>query len=777
MFPYSKTLVQRTFQILVFLYLFLTPIFAFGQSVGVVLSGGGSSGLVHIGVLKALEENQIPINYITGTSMGALIGSLYASGYSPSQLEIMVKQPEFLHAAEGIVNEEFVSYFKQENDNSGWVSWKFSTKNDLLSSIPTNIISPAGMDFELMKYLSTPAAAANYNFDSLFIPYRCVASDVTNKGPVVFSGGNLSQAVRASIAYPFYLKPITINDNLYFDGGLYNNFPIDIMYYEFLPDIIIGSNVSSKVDPPNEDDIVSQIKSLLINRPADKTYCDEAVIIEPRTEASTFDFSDVESIIDSGYVEAMRHMTEIKSKVHRTVSPQALKIQRDAFKAKQKPLEFNSITINGLRKRQATYVKRQISFSKKFDYTIATLEKNYFKMLSDNKIKSVYPIAIFNPNSGKFDLNLTIKKERDIVVDFGGNFSSRPINTGYVGVQYNHLGSTSLSIKANSYFGRLYNSGLIKARLDVPFLVPFYLELEYILNRWNYFKSQSTFFEEDKPSYIIQNENTLTATLGFPVRVRDVVKIGTNFGVLSDEYYQTRTFLKTDTADRTNFNLFTLYALYEFNTLNDKLYPDQGKFFKVKWRNVYGIELHYPGSTSITNKDYRMLHKWNQLQVVYEQYFLKNKKMHLGLKLDGVYADQKLFNNYTASILRAFPYQPTPDSRTLFLESFRANKYIALGTKAIFLLSDNFQFRLEGYLFQAFERVVTWSENTVNLQRGLLNRNSIFSANLLYKTPVGPISVSGNYYYNLPEITLEKKAPFSVMFHFGYIIYNHRALD
>lgn len=747
------------------------------QTVGVVLSGGGSSGLVHIGVLKALEENGIPINYITGTSMGALIGSLYASGYSPDQLEMMVQQPEFLRAAEGLVNEEYVNYYKQENDNSSWVRWKFSAKNDILSSIPTNIISPAAMDFELMKYLSAPAAAANYNFDSLFIPYRCVASDVTNKGPVVFDGGNLSQAVRASMAYPFYLKPITIDGNLYFDGGLYNNFPIDVMYDVFMPDIIIGSNVSSKVEPPSEDDIVSQIKSLLINRPADKKYCAEAIIIEPHVEVSTFDFSEVNAIIDSGYTEAYRHIEAIKYQVKSRVTANEIKAQREAFFAQQKPLEFNSITIHGLRKRQATYVKRQISFSKKFDYSIQTLEKNYFKMLSDDKINSVYPIATYNPNTGKYDLNLTVKKERDFVIDFGGNFSSKPINTGYVGVEYNHLGSTSLSLKANSYFGRLYNSGLLKARLDVPFFVPFYFEFEYVLNRWNYFKSQSTFFEEDKPSYIIQNENTLAAVLGFPVKVRDVVKVGANFGVLSDEYYQSKSFLKTDTADRTNFNLFTYFASYEYNTLNDKLYPDVGKFFRFKWRNVYGIELHYPGSTSNTNKDYRMLHKWSQFQVVYEQYFLKNKKLHLGLKVDGVYSDQKLFNNYTASILRAYPYQPTPDSRTLFLESFRANKYVALGTKAIFLLSDNFQFRLEGYVFQAFERVVTWSENSVNLQRGLLNRNSIFSANLLYKTPVGPISISGNYYYNLPEITLEKKTPFGVMFHFGYIIYNHRALD
>ena len=103
---------------------------------------------------------------------------------------------------------------------------------------------PALLDFEQMRTFGPASAVAKENMDSLFVPFRCVASDLTDQSSVVFSRGNLAEAIRASMSYPFYFKPITVNGHLMMDGGLYNNFPSDVMYNDFLPDLIFGSNVS-----------------------------------------------------------------------------------------------------------------------------------------------------------------------------------------------------------------------------------------------------------------------------------------------------------------------------------------------------------------------------------------------------------------------------------------------------------------------------------------------------------------------------------------------------
>src|ERR1700677_3280039 len=124
----------------------------YSQKVGLVLSGGGASGLAHIGVIKALEENHIPIDYVTGTSMGAFIGALYAAGYSPGEMEKLVISPRFQAIAKGVVDNKFIYYFKQKSADAGWISFRFSLDTSIITSIPTHLISPIPVDFEVLRY-------------------------------------------------------------------------------------------------------------------------------------------------------------------------------------------------------------------------------------------------------------------------------------------------------------------------------------------------------------------------------------------------------------------------------------------------------------------------------------------------------------------------------------------------------------------------------------------------------------------------------------------------
>jgi NTE family protein len=151
------------------------------QKVGLVLSGGGARGLSHIGVIKLLEENNIPIDYIAGTSAGAVVGSLYAQGYSPEEMIRLVNTEDFYNWATGTFDEEHTYYFKKKDPNASWVTLKFSADSaGVHTTFPSSIISSVPVDFALMENNAGAITKAKYNFDSLFVPFRCVASDIEN---------------------------------------------------------------------------------------------------------------------------------------------------------------------------------------------------------------------------------------------------------------------------------------------------------------------------------------------------------------------------------------------------------------------------------------------------------------------------------------------------------------------------------------------------------------------------------------------------------------------
>lgn len=249
---------------LILLVLSLLSPYLFAQKVGLVLSGGGASGMAHVGVLKALEENGITVDYIVGTSVGAFIGGLYAAGYSPNEIEQIVTSSEFRNAANGVVPEKHKFFLKKSRDNAAMINWHFKLDSIFEVNIPTNFVNSSPVDFGLIAYFAAANAIANKNFDSLLIPFRCLSANISKRKQEVLSNGNLALAIRASMTYPFYVSPITINGDLMFDGGLYNNFPVDVMCEEFDVDYIIASNVSTKIPPPSEDNLLSQIRSMLI---------------------------------------------------------------------------------------------------------------------------------------------------------------------------------------------------------------------------------------------------------------------------------------------------------------------------------------------------------------------------------------------------------------------------------------------------------------------------------------------------------------------------------
>ena len=227
---------------------------ASAQKVGVVMSGGGAKGLYHIGVLEALEENGVPIDYVAGTSMGSIIAAMYAAGYSPAEMRAIVNSGVVKEWVSGRIDpNRYMAYYRQLGSNPGFLSMRIDVESPAGKRLraPRNLISSTQIDMALTELFAPATAAADGDFDRLMVPFLCVASDMNHRGPVVMRRGDLSEAVRSSMSIPLVFKPMKVDSMLLYDGGIYDNFPWKPLDETFRPDYLIGSKCTSGNTEPN----------------------------------------------------------------------------------------------------------------------------------------------------------------------------------------------------------------------------------------------------------------------------------------------------------------------------------------------------------------------------------------------------------------------------------------------------------------------------------------------------------------------------------------------
>lgn len=755
--------------ILYFLLLITTS--SFGQKVGLVLSGGGAKGLAHIGVIKALEENHIPIDYVAGTSMGAIVGSLYAAGYTPDEMIAIVTSPEFQNWAFGKIDEKYLYYFKKKENDASWVDLNFRYDTIIKPILPTNIVPPHLMDFAFMELMGKASAACNYNFDSLFVPFRCVATDVYANESVVFSSGDLGSSVRASMTFPFYFKPISINGRLLFDGGIYNNFPGDVMISDFKPDYIIGSKVASNTSANMEDDILAQIENMIMTATNYSLPDSNGLIIHPDVHnAGLMDFYRAKELIQYGYDATQAMMDEIKDCIPVRKDSLALIAERNNFLKKERPIVFKNIDITGLSTLQKKYMTKNIIYSTD-TFTLDYFKKQYFKIITDDQIESIYPKAKYNPQTGYYDLLLNVIREKRFNARIGGNLSSSNLNMGFFGAEYKYLRERGYSFYGNAYFGRFYSSLLARMKIDYYTQLPVSFQAIAAYNRYDYYRSSvESFYEDIRPPYVIQRETYAKSEVSIPLRTHARGTFGIGISDKTDKYYQSIHFMKSDTADLTNFRLASPYLTYDGNTLNFPMFPTSGfqTFFQLRY--ISGFERFIPGSTSIGNHTIVNYNSWVNMRLILEQYYKLNSFIKVNGYMECNYSNQPFFNNYLSTVIASPAFNPTPHMQTLFIENYRNPIYAAAGIKTVFLFSDKFHFRIEGYVFQPYKRITYTDEGKPQWDEPYKYRYGMITSSIVYQTPVGPVSITGSYYKKS-----ENKV--SVLFNFGYLIFNKRALD
>lgn len=758
--------------------LFLICFFSvFSQKVAVVLSGGGAKGVTHIGVLKALEESGIPIDYIAGTSMGAIIGGLYASGYSPDQMLQIINTDEFTKWISGKLDPKYTYFFRQGQPDPSWISFKFKYDSILQTKLPTNLISPIRMDFGFLELFSEASTVSGHDFNKLMVPFRCVAADIGNNSQFILKKGDLGTAIRASMTFPFYFKPIRIDGRLLFDGGMYNNFPSDVVMEDFFPDIIIGSKAAANYPPPSDDDALSQLKSMLMEETKFNMYCDASVLIEPQLKSvGLTDFSYTTAFIDSGYVSTMRLIPKIRQFVQDTVTLAAHDSIRKHFNDRKPALRINSIEVKGIQQGQALYVANAVMGQVKGrksntyygqDVNLDLIKSGYFKVVGENRFKSVYPTLKYDTISQRYKFIIDAQYEKGIEADFGGSLSSSGTNEIFLQLKYSLWRKLAVSAKVNGSFGRFYNSALLGGRIELPGRKPKYLEVEYTFNQFNYYRTKSFFFTDDSPSFLYENNTYFRADAGFPLTYRGKLEIGITWGSNRADYFHTNTASKEDKEDRTKFNFYSPYIEVEYNTLNRKQYSNQGFRLYSSLQFVGGRERHTPGSTSILEGNYTGYHDYFIFKLMYDKYFRPGKLYRPGINFEFQANSLKNFRNFTSTTLYMPVYSPVYEMATIYQTRYRPSGFTALGMRNILAVNKNMDFRLEGFVMAPFYELSSNYTQQVVISDVFPALRFIVSGSFVYNTPIGPLSASLNYY--------DDETPLSFYVNIGFIIFNRSA--
>ena len=761
------------------IFLFSTSVYA--QSVGLVMSGGGARGLSHIGVIKALEENDIPIDYVAGTSMGAIVAGLYASGYSADEMIEVFKSNDFEYWFHGVIDDKFRYHSLATDPTSKLFLVKFDVDKErkkvpIKLSLPTSIISPYPMDIAFFELFAGATVVSRGNFNNLFVPFRSVSSDINARRAFVSRNGDLGAAIRASMTFPLAFKAISIDSALLFDGGIYNNFPWDVMQEDFNPDFIIGSKCSDNDSIVDEESIIDQLKKMLVNDTEYNMPEEKSIRIDTKfTNIDIFEFSKTDEIIAEGYKNAMAIMDSLKQRV--TVRRSAAEVQkrRSEFVKQMPEYQFSNIEVTGNRisEKRKNFIQQMLNKTKKDKsghLSLNALKDKYFKIAETNVASSIFPMVSYDTISGNINVNLRVAQGSANNIALGVNISSTLLNQGYIGFEHKQWKNAYSRYNVNFHYGKLYSAAQLGLRRDYPFKIPVFWETYVRYNHYDYYESRTDFFiDDEKPIYLKIKDLHYQLGGGYLVNKTTVFRVNATSGIYESNYYQTRQFSVNDTADIYRLNYSAVTAGISRNDLNHNEFPSKGRKWQVRVQFVTGNGKYKPGNTSILGEERREQNIFS-IKLYDERYFSLSKNFSIGYLFDGVYSPAHLSAGYYPTLFLSPVFQPTQHSQTLFLENFRANTYIAAGVMPIFLLSKSVYVKCGAYVFQPYRELKKGANNEIIYGGVLKNRSFTGYSTLVWQSPLGPLSATLYYYDGY-------KNKFIFSLNFGYLIFNRKGIE
>jgi len=483
------------------------------KKVGVVLSGGGAKGFAHIGILKVLEEAGIPIDYIAGTSMGAVVGGLYAVGYSADMIDSLIQIQDWNSLMRDVVSREHIPASQRNNHNRYVASlpyeFPFGDKS-VGVTLPPGVFT--GQNIYNLFLNTTIGYQGNINFDDLPIPFGCISADVRTGKEVVMRNGDLAEAIRASMAIPGMFTPVEKDDLLLIDGGLVNNYPVDLVR-SMGADIVIGSifPIDDEVIEKSKgsiSEITQQIWNFIGKDKRNSNVVDTDILITPDIYPYgmlDFQISAIDTIINRGVTATLKRwdgLMELKESLGIDDDDILMVNETKNPFLNLDTLKINSVSIEGITLRESSYLHRWINIEDdkitrdELDEIVAKIygsgmfSRVYYRLEGENPFDLVFKVEVKEYNSlnlgihfdsndmaailvntqlklssslnSMFDITTRLSRDPYLVIDYS-------INSGIFykgGINYK-ISRNDLSIYERGDLS--YNIGLTKNSLNLVF--------------------------------------------------------------------------------------------------------------------------------------------------------------------------------------------------------------------------------------------------------------------------------------------------------------------
>ncbi len=353
--------------------------------IGLVLSGGGAKGLAHIGVLKILEEEGVRVDYIGGTSMGAMIGGLYAAGYSASQLDSIFRVTDFDRVVQDELPRSVKSFYDKENDEKYAFTLPFQK---MKFGIPI-ALSKGQNTYNLFSRLLYDCRLIT-DFSQLPIPFLCIATDIETGEEVVLNKGNLAQAIVASGAFPTLFSPVEINGRYLTDGGIVNNYPIEEVR-NMGADIIIGVDVQTDLMKKEELSSAAQVVMQIVNfqmldTMEEKKNSTDIYVKPDITGYNVISFNQAEEIVKNGEIAAEQYRELFKKIAQKQQNPKKeRKVNTNPIYLK----DISSIEVRGSENYSRSYVLGKLRFKTEEPISFDNFNEGFNRLNATQNFRSI----------------------------------------------------------------------------------------------------------------------------------------------------------------------------------------------------------------------------------------------------------------------------------------------------------------------------------------------------------------------------------------------------
>ena len=438
--------------------------------VALVLCGGGAKGAAHVGVLKVLEEAKMPIDMIVGTSIGGLVGGIYAMGYSAQEIDAIISGCDWEYLLSDNTDRRDASFAKKVKDSRFLIKVPFYSLNveddpslgkSPISRLPAGLIGGQNV-LNLLNGLAVGYQEPVY-FGNLPIPFACIAADLATGKPVVLKEGILPVAMRATMAIPGVFAPVNMDGKVLVDGGILNNFPVDVAR-EMGADIVIGVDI--KNDPPTSENlksipqVLSQMLGLMGNDTYERNVADVDILIKPDVEGyGTYSFTKkaVDQLMVNGYVAAKEKYDEIESLARRlntlSLGKENVEVQKATYVVRD-TFCFKRVSIDGIEKENEHWLRRMSGLRENVKLSGSDINKGVSILMGTGAFLSVNYIVVGKDTDNE-ELVVKVRKGPANLLALGARYDSEEAAAVLV-----HIGAGEYNLLGNkvSFTGRLsYN--------------------------------------------------------------------------------------------------------------------------------------------------------------------------------------------------------------------------------------------------------------------------------------------------------------------------------